>query len=355
MSIISRPPKQGGSTTYQGKVAQGFKTILASEADADLNTIYDAWNDGVDAVNIRPNAITADKIAPNQVGPRELVDNLTGADVLAVDAITARELAPDAVGTVELQNGSVTNAKLAADANLWTDTGTALRPTTATRSLALGSGTVKGTLESSATGATFLATNNHAAPMDLAQSSWGLSLNPTADALNVFRRAPGAAAGAITNPFLIRSDGKTVCSLADASVQKDMLAPGAAVRSNGSFPFPPSLNITAGFWVSPGTVTLTTKGGPVLVMIVAGLATFTSANGTFYVGYSRGASLAGAPVAWKYTAYPMGPSSVPVPTFCYVDTPPAGVQNYYANFQVTIGALVSGPSDPGFIAAVEFS
>ena len=85
MPILSRPAKQGGATTYQEKVAQGYKTILASEADADLNTIYDAWNTGVDAVNIQPGAITADKLAPNQIGPRELADNLPG-DILAGDS-----------------------------------------------------------------------------------------------------------------------------------------------------------------------------------------------------------------------------------------------------------------------------
>ncbi len=74
MAIIQRPPKQGGSVTYQGKVAQGYTKILASEADADHDTMYAAWNGGVDAVNIRPDAVTAEKIAPDAVGTRALAD-----------------------------------------------------------------------------------------------------------------------------------------------------------------------------------------------------------------------------------------------------------------------------------------
>ena len=83
----TRPLKEGSVTTYQAKVAAGFPDILASEMDADLDTIYAAWNGGVNTAN--------------------------------------------------LVNGSVTYAKLAPDAQLWRDTGTALTPGTnfATRNL----------------------------------------------------------------------------------------------------------------------------------------------------------------------------------------------------------------------------
>ena len=43
---ITRPLKEGSVTTYQAKVAAGFPDILASEVDADLDTIYAAWNGG---------------------------------------------------------------------------------------------------------------------------------------------------------------------------------------------------------------------------------------------------------------------------------------------------------------------
>jgi hypothetical protein len=77
---VTRPLKEGSVTTYQQKVALGFPDILASEMDADLDTIYAAWNGNV--------------------------------------------------GTANLVDGSVTYAKLAPDAQLWRDTGTALTPGT---------------------------------------------------------------------------------------------------------------------------------------------------------------------------------------------------------------------------------
>src|SRR5215475_2332678 len=64
MAIIQRPPKEGNATTYQGKVAQGYTLILASEVDADFDAIYAAWNGGTDTVNIVNGSITAAKLAP---------------------------------------------------------------------------------------------------------------------------------------------------------------------------------------------------------------------------------------------------------------------------------------------------
>src|SRR4029453_1459840 len=87
MATIQRPTKEGSVRTYQEKMALGFVDILASEMDADLDTIYAAWNGGADTINIK--------------------------------------------------DGAVTYAKLAADAKLWTDTGTALAPTAATRRLSI--------------------------------------------------------------------------------------------------------------------------------------------------------------------------------------------------------------------------
>ena len=365
MAIISRPPKQGGSTTYQGKVAQGFKRILAAEADADHNTIYDAWNTGVDAVNIQPNAVTAEKIAPNVVGPRELVDDLPGS-VLAVDAITPREIAPNAVGSDEIAAGSVTKAKLAPDADLWTDTGSALRPTQSTRGVALagtaphltvGSATVKGTLEASATGLTILASNRAAAPTDAAKPSWAVQLDPIFDAFQVARRAAGAPANSQSFPLTVRNDGKTVCNLADGSVTAPMLAPGACKRQYGLFRFAPGIVISPSTWVAPGTVTLTTSGGIVLIWIVSGLVAFQNgAQGEFYVGWSRDTAQAAGPTTYDYVRYPCALNSLPpIPTFIGLDQPPAGTHDYYANFYIVGGSIVGAAATPGFIAAVEFS
>src|SRR4029453_19491392 len=78
MAQIPRPPKQGNVTTYVAKVGAGYKRIPAGEVDADLDTIYGAWNAGADTVNLRDGAVTSAKLAADSVGPRELQDGGTG-------------------------------------------------------------------------------------------------------------------------------------------------------------------------------------------------------------------------------------------------------------------------------------
>ena len=78
---VTRPLKEGSVTTYQAKVAAGFPDILASEMDADLDTIYAAWNGGPPT---------------NSIGSLQIIDG--------------------SVGTLELADGAVTTAKLAAGA-----------------------------------------------------------------------------------------------------------------------------------------------------------------------------------------------------------------------------------------------
>src|SRR5262249_22770356 len=87
---LTRPLKEGSVTTYQQKVALGFKDILASEADGDHDTMYAAWNAGVDTVNIKDGVVTPAK----------------------------RAAAPNGVGTTNLNNLAVTLAKLAARATI---------------------------------------------------------------------------------------------------------------------------------------------------------------------------------------------------------------------------------------------
>jgi len=88
MATIQRPVKTYGNRNYVAEVAAApgnQDPILATEVDADIDTVYGAWNAGVDTVNIK--------------------------------------------------DGSVTKAKLAPDANLWNDTGTALVPASTPRNV----------------------------------------------------------------------------------------------------------------------------------------------------------------------------------------------------------------------------
>jgi len=87
---LTRPLKEGSVTTYQQKVALGFKDILASEADGDHDTMYAAWNAGVDTVNIKDGVVTTAKLAA----------------------------APNGVATANLNNLAVTLGKLAARATI---------------------------------------------------------------------------------------------------------------------------------------------------------------------------------------------------------------------------------------------
>jgi hypothetical protein len=97
MAQIPRPPKQGNVMTYVAKVAAGYPHILAGEVDADLDTIYGAWNGGADTVNIRDGAITSAKLAADSVGPRELQDSGVGTANLADASVTTPKLADGAV------------------------------------------------------------------------------------------------------------------------------------------------------------------------------------------------------------------------------------------------------------------
>jgi hypothetical protein len=116
MAQIPRPPKQGSVTTYVAKVAAGYTRILAGEMDADLDTIYGAWNGGADTVNLRDGCVTSPKLAADAVGPRELADGGVFTIALADGAVTTPKLADGAVTDVKVSTvawGKVTGAPAA--------------------------------------------------------------------------------------------------------------------------------------------------------------------------------------------------------------------------------------------------
>jgi hypothetical protein len=177
---VTRPLKEGSVTTYQQKVALGFPDILASEMDADLDTIYAAWNGNV--------------------------------------------------GTANLVDGSVTYAKLAPDAQLWRDTGTALTPGTnfATRiltvpgdgtnggSLVVGLNTGKGRVWQHPTVPITYLSHNYklsagaVASDDNTKPAWALLLQGNADQLQVFRAPAGSSS--VTNLLTLDNAGTLTTS-----------------------------------------------------------------------------------------------------------------------------------------------
>jgi Chaperone of endosialidase len=185
MATIQRPTKEGSVRTYQEKVGLGFVDILASEMDADLDTIYAAWNGGVDSVTLKDLAVTTPKIV----------------------------------------DGAVTYAKLAADAKLWEDTGTRLRPgpsfatrpltlSSTAQQLLLGSATIKGHVHAATDGTISLMINDAGTPQDTTKSSWQITANATADAIQFWRRAPAAAAGYSSTPFVLDGVGNLTIPVA---------------------------------------------------------------------------------------------------------------------------------------------
>jgi hypothetical protein len=100
MATLERPLKEGSVRTYQAKVGLGFTDILASEVDADLDTIYAAWNGGMPA---------------NSIGSTQLIDLSVTTPKLADGAVTTPKLAaaPNGVATGNINAGAVTGAKLA--------------------------------------------------------------------------------------------------------------------------------------------------------------------------------------------------------------------------------------------------
>jgi hypothetical protein len=81
MATLERPLKEGSVRTYQAKVGLGFLDILAAEVDADLDTIYAAWNGG-----LADGSVTGAKLATGAVGTRELSDLGVTNPKLAVGA-----------------------------------------------------------------------------------------------------------------------------------------------------------------------------------------------------------------------------------------------------------------------------
>lgn len=115
MSIVSRPTKTGGNTTYVDEVAANNKIIKAAEVDGDFNTIYNDYNGNVTNANIAPTAaIATSKLAVDGgITTGHLADNAVTSAKIADGTIVAADLANDAVTTAKILDGAVTLAKMA--------------------------------------------------------------------------------------------------------------------------------------------------------------------------------------------------------------------------------------------------
>jgi hypothetical protein len=173
MATVQRNVKTYGNRSFVGEVASApsnYAPVLSNEVDADLDTIYSAWNGGADSVNIK--------------------------------------------------DGSVSFAKLAPDAQLWRDTGVSITPGTnfAARPIVavpgdasfatvlLGSATARGRVQAqnANVGIGLFANRNWQtnAQDDATKPSWGMYLSSVNDNC-VFQRSP---AGSTTNTALLVLD-----------------------------------------------------------------------------------------------------------------------------------------------------
>jgi hypothetical protein len=168
---LQRPLKEGSVRTYQEKVGLGFTDILASEVDADCDTIYAAWNGtlGGDLTGTLPN--------PTVAATAKSKWAVSGAALTPVDAtkivtlVTPLTLRP---------SGRTTSARLVPYPSAETAYFTANRYL-------------------DAAGTTWLSD-------DATKSSWVCALDPQSDQVR-FARAPAGSANVGTSLLVVDSAG----------------------------------------------------------------------------------------------------------------------------------------------------
>lgn len=140
MATIQRNVKTFGTRSFVGEVAAAptnLAPILSNEVDADLDTVYAAWNGGADSVNIKDLSVTTAKLADFAVTGVKIAAGAVGAPQLFDPAVTTSKIVDGAVTTPKLADApnGVTTAKIS---DLHVTTGKLADEAVSTAKLALG-------------------------------------------------------------------------------------------------------------------------------------------------------------------------------------------------------------------------
>jgi len=260
-------------------------------------------------------------------------------------------------GVIYTWDGAVWSTSAGVAAAYWTDTGTALTPTNAGRMLQLPGDTTSGAQEllGPTTGTARTRIQHH--PTVNSQMVFGLNRNwvggnilddstkpawairfavDATDNFVIQRTAPGTTSPSI---FLaIDGVGKTTCTLADGTVNRAMLAAGAATA-----PSVPSGSIPASFtttvydnWVTVTTNSITTRGG-LVVIVVQGLTYNSISSGQINLHQRLLRDGASITLGSVQPGNRFGITGIiPIPGTTFVDQPAAGAHTYtYQVYQGT--------------------
>src|SRR5262245_16250960 len=305
MAVIQRPAKEGNATTYQGKVAAGYTKILAAEMDADLDSMYAAWNAGVDTVNIKPGAVTQPCLAPG--------------------AVTGSALAPGSIATAALAHGAVTQPKIAA--------GVTLPPSGGAGGSLSGAYPNPGIAAGAVTDA------------QIANVAWGkVTGAPTS-------YPPSGPAGGLLNGSYPNP------GIADQVVGINQLAVHAATRGWQALTIPANWTTSAyNAWAKVAdTPTFNTRGGAILIMGMLGCYFRVTGGADVYYGIGRNGTVV---LQWRYGMQSMsGGPAYPAPPVSFFDSPPPGTYYYsfYVNQTSTQALFYTQPDSQGQIFFVELA
>jgi hypothetical protein len=231
-------------------------------------------------------------------------------------------------------------------------TGKVTLPGSSTEFLAvLGAATCKTRLIESGGIWSGLAQNRHpgtGARDDPAKPSWEMLLRADTDAFEVRRTSP---ANAFTTPLVVRgSDGKTICTLDNNSVQRQMIAASHAVWQYSATAAPANYTCPAGAWTRYITgPTITTRGGLCMMIVSSALQMAGGAGSEAYVGLYNTGGWGNTAIRWTLT------SNAPVGTLATVFWSGAGSIIPYIDIYAAANFLVTRADNPGNMFFIEFA